>query len=101
MIQSRTSQPAHEPGEGKPVASAEQWLGHNESDRRKLWERLNPRHRRLLRLLARALVQRQEKVRLPEVARARLATALDELDRLARRIEQILSALANRATPPG
>ena len=101
MIHSRIEQPAPEPNEGKPVASAEQWLGRNTSDRRKLWERLNPRHRRLLRLLARALVLRQGKARLPEAERSRLAAALDEVERLARRIEQILATLANRTTPPG
>jgi hypothetical protein len=99
MIHSRIDQPAPEPNEGKPVASAEQWLGRNTSDRRKLWERLNPRHRKMLRLLGRALVLHQEKARLPEEMRARLAAALDELERLAHRIEQILATLANRTTP--
>ena len=101
MIQPRIAPTRPEPNEGQPVASAEQWLGRNANDRRNLWERLNPRNRRLLRLLASAFVRQQEKARLPETARARLAATLEELERLARRIEQILAALANRTTPPG
>ena len=85
--------------ESKPVASAEQWLGRNASEKRRLWERLNPRHRKQLRLFARALVLRQEKSRIPENTRGSLLAALDELDRLAARIEQLLNAALSR-TPP-
>jgi hypothetical protein len=73
----------------QPTRSAEQWLGIG--DRRRLWERLNPRHRRLLRVLAHALVLAQDKARLPELARMRLLAALDELERVARRLEQFLT----------
>ncbi len=99
MIRPTAPQILPEPAEGRPVASAEQWLGHNASNRRRLWERLNPRHRKQLRLLARALVLHQEKARLPEAARAKLSAALDELERIANRVEQLLAALTNR-TPP-
>jgi IS4 transposase len=101
MIQTQPRQNAPEPAEGKPVASAEEWLGRNASGRQKLWERLNPRHRKMLRMLGRALVLRQRKGHVPEGAWAKLAAALDELERLARRIEQLLAALANRTPPPG
>ena len=96
MIKSQTTEPAPEPQQGNPVASAEQWLGRNRSDRRQLWERLNPRHRKLLRLLARAFVLHQEKAHLPEETRARLAAALDELERLALRIDRLLNSLHRR-----
>jgi anion-transporting ArsA/GET3 family ATPase len=100
MIRHTATQILPEPAQGKPVASAEQWLGRNASSRQHLWERLNPRHRKQLRLLARALVLRQEKARLPEPARTKLSAALDELERLANRIEQLLAALTNRTPPP-
>jgi len=89
----------HEPAGGRPEASAEQWLGWNTSSKRRLWERLNPRHRKTLRLLAHALVLRQSQARLPEPVRARLLRALHELERLAARIEQLLAAVARRAPP--
>lgn len=73
----------------QPTQSAEEWLGRNREEKRRLWERLNPRHRRLLRVLAHALVLAQDKARLPEPARARLLAALDELERLARRLEHV------------
>jgi hypothetical protein len=88
-----------EPQTGRPVASAEQWLGRNVTSGRRLWERLNPRHRRHLLVLARALVLHQEKARLPEAARTRLLAALDELERLVARIEKLLVAVAIQ-TPP-
>lgn len=74
-----------------PVQSAEEWLGRNRGEKRRLWERLNPRHRKLLRVLATALALRQDKAHLPEPARVRLLAALDELERLAARIEQLLT----------
>lgn len=74
-----------------PVQSAEEWLGRNRDEKRRLWERLNPRHRKLLRVLATALALRQDKAHLPEPARARLLAALDELERLATRIERVLT----------
>ncbi|MBI3670198.1 MAG: hypothetical protein HY237_10510 [Acidobacteria bacterium] len=75
-------------------------MGRNASSKRRLWERLNPRHRKLLQQLARALALRQSQARLPEDLRARLMALLDELGRLAARIEKLLAAVATR-TPPG
>jgi len=80
--------------DSQPTRSAEQWLGIG--DRRRLWERLNPRHRRLLRVLAHALVLAQDKARLPEPARMRLLAALDELERVARRLEHLLTFAAGK-----
>jgi hypothetical protein len=100
MIRPTTPQTLPEPAQGKPVASAEQWLGHNTSNRRRLWERLNPLHRKQLQLLARALVLHQEKARLPDPERIKLSSALDELERIAKRIEQLLAALTSRTPPP-
>jgi len=101
-----TNQPQTlEPATGRPVASGEQWLGRNASNReasgRRLWERLNPRHRKQLRLLARALALRQSQARLPEDVRARLAATLEDLERLAARIERLLATLATRTLPDG
>jgi hypothetical protein len=87
-----TPKPAQE-GASRPVASAEQWLGRNDSAKRRLWERLNPRHRKQLRLLARALVLHQFHARLPEELRTRLHALLEEFDRLASRAEQLLIAI--------
>lgn len=99
MIHSGTKPPPPEPARGRPVASGDEWLGKNSSARRRLWERLNPRHRRQLRVLARALALRQAKERLPETIRPKLLAALEELDRLAHRIEQTLATLT-KPTPP-
>jgi hypothetical protein len=90
-----------EPQEGRPVQSAEAWLGRNRRGKRQLWERLNPRHRKELRLLAEALALEQTKGRLPESARMRLATALEELERVVRRIAAILTEVARRTPPSG
>jgi hypothetical protein len=94
-----------EPATGRPVASGEQWLGRNASNRvasrHRLWERLNPRHRKQLRLLARALALRQSQASLPEDVRARLAATLEDLERLAARIERLLATLATRTLPGG
>jgi hypothetical protein len=88
-----------EPESGRPAESGEGWLGHNRSGKRRLWERLNPRHRKELRLLAEALVLQQNHARMPDTARTRLDGALAELDRVIRRIAAILAELA-RQTPP-
>ena len=93
-------EPTLEPATGCPVASGEQWLSRNPHAARRLWERLNPLHRRQLRLVAQALVLRQEKARLPETVRGKLLAVLDELDRLVARIEKLLATVAIR-TPPG
>ncbi len=90
-----------EPATGRAEISGEQWLGRNATGKRRLWERLNPRHRKQLRVMARALALRQTQARLPEPARAKLAALLDELERLAARIEKLLAAMATRTPPVG
>ena len=92
-------QPLLEPESGRPEVSGEQWLGRNATSKRRLWERLNPRHRKQLRLLARALALRQSQARLPDEVRAKLLAVLEELERLAARIERLLAGVATR-TPP-
>ena len=87
---------AHEPEGGRPAASGEAWLGRNRSDKRRLWEKLNPRHRKELRMLAEALALQQTQARLPEVQRSNLAAALGELDRVVRRVRAILVEIARR-----
>ena len=84
--------PASPAGAERPTASGEEWLGHNRSEARRLWEQLNPIHRKQLRVLARALVLRQRKAALAEPLRAKLLAALDELERLVARIAHILTA---------
>lgn len=90
-----------EPQEGRPAQSGEAWLGRNRSDKRRLWERLNPRHRKELRMLAEALALQQSHARLPEPMRLRLDAALAELERVVRRIVTILAEVARRTPPPG
>ena len=90
-----------EPQNGQPAGSGEAWLGHNRSGKRRLWERLNPRHRKDLRLLAEALALRQNHALLPEPARGPLESALADLDRVIRRIAALLAELARRTPPPG
>ena len=84
----------------RPELSGEAWLGRNASERRRLWERLNPRHRRTLRLLGRAMALRQSQAQLPEAARLALAAALDQIERIAARIERLVAAwVASRTRP--
>ena len=86
----------------RPELSGEAWLGRNASEKRRLWERLNPRHRRTLRMLGRAMALRQSQAQLPEAARAALADALDQIERLAARVERLLAAwVASRTRPRG
>lgn len=89
-----------EPETGRPAESGEAWLGRNRSDKRKLWEKLNPRHRRELRMLAEALALKQTHARLPEPARSRLTAVMAELERVAARIAAILAEVARRTPPP-
>jgi hypothetical protein len=96
----KTEQEA-EPQTGRPAPTGEAWLGRNRSEKRRLWERLNPRHRKELRMLAEALALQQTHARLPEQARSRLDAALGELERVVRRIAAILAEVARRAPPPG
>jgi hypothetical protein len=97
--------PAPEPQSGKPEISGEEWLGRKPSAQnaqagRRLWERLNPLHRKQLRLLAQAFVLRQSSGKLPEHVRARLHAALEEIERLAARIERLLAELGAHRPPP-
>jgi hypothetical protein len=100
MIQppSQPVPPPAEPASGRPSASGEEWLGRNRSEKRRLWERLNPRHRLLLRIFAEALALQQNHGRLPEPLRLRLSAALDDLDRLASRLSSLLRDLSK--SPP-
>lgn len=101
MIQTRKQNPAPvaEPEAGRPAGTGEEWLGHNRSSRRRLWERLNPRSRGQIRVLAEALALQQTHAQLPEPARARLSVAMAELERLVARIRALLAEVARR-TPP-
>ena len=88
----KQQEPVLEPVSGRPEVSGEQWLGRNAESKRRLWERLNPRHRKQLRLLAEALALRQSQARLPDELRAKLLATLGEIERLAARIEKLLVA---------
>jgi len=99
--QTQNAEKPAEPQTGRPAESGESWLGHNRSNKRRLWERLNPRHRKELRMLAEALALQQSHARLPDPARAKLDAALTELDRVIRRIAAILTELARRTPPAG
>lgn len=89
-----------EPQTAQLTQSGEAWLGHNRREKRRLWERLNPRHRKELQMLAGALALQQDRARLPEAARLRLDAALAELERVMRRIASILAEVAGRTLPP-
>jgi len=93
MIPSKTTNqmPKLEPVSGRPEASGEQWLTGSARGKRRLWEHLNPRHRKQLRLLAHALVLRQAQARLPDGVRMQLLAAAEELERLATRLEKLLA----------
>ena len=93
-------EPVAEPETGRPAGTGEEWLGRNRSSRRRLWERLNPRSRKQLRLLAEALALQQTHANLPEPVRSRLSAAVDELERLLTRVRAILVEVARR-TPSG
>lgn len=90
-----------EPQSGRPAESGEGWLGRNRSEKRRLWERLNPRHRKELRLLAEALALQQNHAQLPESTRTRLDAAIAELGRMTRRMATILAEVARRTPPQG
>jgi hypothetical protein len=102
MIQAKRENPAQvaEPEAGRPAGTGEEWLGQNRSTKRRLWERLNPRSRKQIRVIAEALALQQTHACLPEPLRARLSVAMDELERVATRIRTLLAEVARR-TPPG
>jgi hypothetical protein len=96
----RSTESVAEPEAGRPAGSGEEWLGRNRSSKRKLWERLNPRSRKQIRVLAEALALQQTHAQLPEPLRARLSTAIDELERHLARLRALLLEVARR-TPRG
>ncbi|HXN93224.1 MAG TPA: hypothetical protein VN879_01900 [Candidatus Acidoferrales bacterium] len=91
--------PVAEPETGRPAGTGEEWLGRNRSSKRRLWERLNPRSRRQIRLIAEALALQQTHAQLPDSVRGRLSAAMDEVERLAGRLRALLAEVARR-TPP-
>jgi HAMP domain-containing protein len=97
--------PPREPERGQPVISGEEWLGRKpgaqEGSKKRLWDRLSLLHRKQLRLLARAFVLRQSQARLPEPLRGRFIAAIEEIERLAGRVERLLAELNVWRTPPG
>jgi len=94
------TEPMIEPSAGRPAATGEEWLGRNRSSKRRLWERLNPRSRKQIRMLAEALAFQQTHANLPEPTRLRLSAAVGELERLLARVRAILVEVARR-TPSG
>ncbi|MGB2623356.1 MAG: hypothetical protein WA857_00020 [Candidatus Acidiferrum sp.] len=88
-----------EPEAGRPEGTGEEWLGRNRSAKRRLWERLNPRHRKELRIIAEALALQQMHANLPEPLRTRLSESIEQLERAARKIAGVLAEVTRR-TPP-
>src|SRR2546422_9455068 len=82
MIQAKkqNTETATEPENGRPAGSGEEWLGRNRSSKRRLWERLNPRNRKQIHVIAQALALQQTHAQLPEPLRARLSAAGGELE---------------------
>src|SRR3989454_9340372 len=74
--------PVAEPETGRPAGTGEEWLGRNRSSKRQLWERLNPRSRGQIRMIAEALALQQTHAQLPEPLRARLSSAVGGIERL-------------------
>ena len=93
--------PVAEPETGRPAGTGEEWLGRNRSSKRRLWERLNPRSRRQIRLIAEALALQQTHAQLPDSVRGRLSAAVDEVERLAGRLRALLAEVARRTPPRG
>ncbi len=100
MIQAKKQnvEPVVEPETGRPASTGEEWLGRNRSSKRRLWERLNPRSRKQIRVLAEALALQQTHANLPEPLRVRLSASVDELERLLTRIRTLLMEVARRTT---
>lgn len=88
-----------EPETGRPAETGEEWLGRNRSGKRRLWERLNPRSRKQVQVVAKALALQQTHAHLPEPLRVRLSSAIEELNRVIGRIGALLAEVARR-TPP-
>src|SRR5260370_9938622 len=103
MIETKkqNTEPVGEPETGRPAGTGEEWLGQNRSSKRRLWERLNPRSRKQIRMLAEALALQQTHAQLPEPLRARLSATIGELERLVARTRALLAEGARRTPPPG
>ncbi len=101
MIRTKKQNPAPvaEPETGRPAGTGEEWLGRNRSSKRRLWERLNPRSRGQIRIIAEALALQQTHAQLPEPLRARLSATISEIERLVARTRALLAEVARR-TPP-
>ncbi len=101
MIHPRKQNPAPvaEPETGRPAGTGEEWLGRNRSSKRRLWERLNPRSRGQIRIIAETLALQQTHAQLPEPLRARLSATISEIERLVARTRALLAEVARR-TPP-
>ena len=95
----KNAAPVAEPETGRPAGTGEEWLGRNRSSKRRLWERLNPRSRGQIRMIAEALALQQTHAQLPEPLRARLTAAIGEIERLAARMRSLLAEVARRAPP--
>src|SRR6266404_3366707 len=102
MIQAKkqNTETATEPENGRPAGTGEEWLGRNRSSKRRLWERLNPRSRKQIHVIAQALALQQTHAQLPEPLRARLSAAVEELERHVARLRALLAEVARR-TPRG
>jgi len=101
LIRPRKQNPAPvaEPEAGRPAGTGEEWLGRNRSRKRRLWERLNPRSRGQIRIIAEALALQQTHAKLPEPLRAPLSATIGEIERLVARTRTLLAEVARR-TPP-
>ena len=86
---------------GRPAGTAEEWLGRNRGEKQRLWEKLNPRHRKTLRLLAEALVAQQKHARLDEAVRGKLGLLLADIEQVANRAAVLLGRVARRTPPRG
>src|SRR2546421_10025090 len=93
MIQSRKQNPAPvaEPENGRPAGGGEEWLGRNRSSKRRLWERLNPRNRKQIHVIAQALALQQTHAQLPEPLRARLSAAGEGMEGHPGRVPALLA----------
>src|SRR6266700_836704 len=90
MIQPRKQNlaPVAEPETGRPAGTGEEWLGQNRSSKRRLWERLNPRSRGQIRMIAEEQALQQTHAQLPDPLRARLSPTINEIERLAVRTQR-------------
>ena len=91
--------PAGEQESARPASTGEEWLGRNRSEKRKLWERLNPRSRRQLRILGEVLAAQQTHGQMPDVLRQKLSAIAADVERLVFRASQLLKSLGKQLPP--